>query len=443
MKNIKKIAALILALAMVFALTATAFAADDTYTGSGNTNATITGTEIPLTKGIVFFNANGSTVYEPTITFTYTVAPASIAADGTDATVTDDTPLVGNVYPGPSDGVTGTTIAFSANNTAAAAADGAEIEHSGNLTFDASKFTRPGIYRYIITETCSPTLESVGMKARTNDYDATRYLDVYVRNGASGFEMYGAVIFKTTETNPGDEGKDDITTTTEKTTGFEPAKDPTDPNYSYENDNTVDKYYTYDFTVKKTVSGSLADKNWEFPFYVTVSNSISGAKFTYTADGSETFTGATESSGVVTLTAANFSIGSDAATSNLNLKHNDTITLVGLPSNQTTKLAVVIKEFNNTYDKYTPTASATNGTLTMTSGAAMTAVSGSDATGSFEIVTNDVAAQILAIDNNLTEISPTGYVVRIAPYAIMLGLGIALLMITRRRKENEEEAAAA
>lgn len=437
-----------------------AWAATDVYSGSNQTEATnVAGNAtIPITKGIIFFNANGSNVYEPNVTYSYAVAPASIAAAGTDATVTDDAsthnPAVAvtrNVYPGPTDGVTGTTISFAANatnGTHAAVAAGTEVERTGDLSLDITKFSRPGIYRYLITESVSTPstgandsakLQAAGLKERASGYDNTRYLDVYIRNKAdgTGLEMYGAVIFKTTGTS-GNEGKDSITTTTKKTTGFEP--NPTgDSSITYENDPNVDKYYTYDFTVKKTVSGSMADKAHEFPFYVTVSNSINGAMFTYTADVSETFTGATNANGVVTLSAANFSIGSDAKTSNLTLKNDDTIVLVGLPSNQSTELAVVIKEYNDTYDSYTPSASATKGTLTMTAGTAMTAQSGSDTTGSFAVKTNDVAAQILTIDNNLTEISPTGYVTRFAPYALILIGGIVLLIIAKKRKHTEED----
>ena len=421
----KKIGALLLAIMMI-AVVGLAYAtdADDTYTGSGNDNAdnftglTANPQTIPITKGIVFFNANGSAVYEPNVTFKYEVAPdTAVAADGTTATVTDDVPVVRNVYPGPAEGVIGTTISFAANTTNGthtAAADGTEVEKTEALTLNISKFERPGIYRYIITESVmspatgaddSAKLQAVGLTARNANYDNTRYLDVYIRNGSSGLEMYGAVIFKTTGAS-GDEGKDSITTTTKKTTGFEP--NPTgDDSITYENDPNVDKYYTYDFTVKKTVSGSMADKNHEFPFYVTVSNSISGAMFTYTADNTETFTDATNARGVVTLTAANFSIGSNADTSNLTLKNNDTIKLVGLPSSQATELAVVVKEFNNTYDQYTASVSAVSTTQpsiaktndTIESNGVMNASTGSVETASFDVKTNDVASQILTIEN--------------------------------------------
>ena len=50
---------------------------------------------------------------------------------------------------------------------------------------------------------------------------------------------------------------------------------------------------------------------------------------------------------------------------------------------------MVIKEFNDTFDSYTPTASATYGELSMTAGTAMTALIGSDATLAFDVKAND------------------------------------------------------
>lgn len=357
------------------------------------------------------------------------------------------------MYPGPTDGVTGTTITFAANTTNGthtAATTGTEVEKTSNLTLDISKFSRPGIYRYVITEsvtspstgaTDSAKLQAAGLTARDAEYATTRYLDVYIHYNTSGdLEMYGAVIFKSASATP---GQDSITTTTEKTTGFEPGLDSAS---DYSTDKNVDKYYTYDFTVKKTVSGSMADKNHEFPFYVTVSNSINGAMFTYTGDSAESFTGATNVSGVVTLNAADFSIGADSTSSSLTLKNNDTIVLVGLPSKQDTgsELSVVVKEFNNTFDQYTASAtalvsgSATTQALNPTTGI-MPASTGTAALASaFDIKTNDVANQVIAFTNNLSEISPTGVVLRVAPYALMLGAGIVLFLLSRRRKEENE-----
>lgn len=43
----------------------------------------------------------------------------------------------------------------------------------------------------------------------------------------------------------------------------------------------------------------------------------------------------------------------------------------------------------------------------------------------------------MAFTNALTEISPTGLVLRYGPYALILAFGVVILLIARRRKEEE------
>ncbi len=113
-------------------------------------------------------------------------------------------PVTVKVY----DGVAGAfasslTLSFADTNTKVAAAQsGTEVEKTGNLTVTLSAFQHAGIYRYKITEVANPTdVISVGLDARDSAYDSTRYLDVYIKNGSNGLEMYGAVIFKSTDAN--------------------------------------------------------------------------------------------------------------------------------------------------------------------------------------------------------------------------------------------------
>lgn len=465
----KKLTALLLALVMVLAIGSTALAADttgDVYKDDSKT--TTSGTNIPLNKSIVFFNLNGSDVYEPNITYSYTVTPFAADHQGEplSATVTDDgerngdVPVTVTVNNGIADGVGNTTITFSsANNPVAAAEKGAEIEKSSNLAVDLSKFTHAGIYRYKITETYDHAPETVGMDARTADYSNERYLDVYIKNNAAGtgLELSGAVIFKTDakddSTDPDTNATDAITTKTDKTTGFEPGVNTPASGGStidYTNDKTVDRYTTYDFTVTKKITGAFADKTNEFPFYVTLANTINGAAYTYKADNSEApataTAGTTDTNGTkYTAEATTQTVGTDAKTSALALKDGDTIKFIGVPSNQTDKLTVTVKEYNNTADTYTASAKATVGGTADTALTLDTTDLVKDATASltpaFDVKTNDVADQTITFTNNMADISETGVVLRFAPYALMLGAGVALFIILKVRKNKAVEEA--
>lgn len=445
MKKLKKISALVLAVMMI-AMAATVYAADtgDAYNGASQT--TTTGASIPLTKTIVFINENSSPVYEPNITYSYGITTVN---PGT-ASVTDADNDTARVNEGVDGGVTGTTIAFSsANDAAETYPTGNQVTKSSNLTVvfgtnGTATFQHAGIYRYLITETSNVTPASVGITRDATGYVATRYLDVYIGNGGTvdaqtnplGLQLLGAVIFKTENTtNPGQDSIAHTDTNDQKTTGFEPGvADGTSGTTDYTSDTTVDRYTTYDFSVKKEVAGSLANKDNEFPFYVSVSNTINGAKYTF-YDDPGTGTGAAE-----VISGTSITKGTNALTSTLTLKHGDFIKFVGVPSNTTagSELSIDITEWNNTPDSYTPTVAATNGDTAMVSGAQM-ASDGSDSVDTFDLKTNDDASQILTITNTISEISPTGLVIRFAPYALILVAGLALLIIAMKRKGHKEE----
>jgi|GEM_PF-1097961 len=457
----KKIASIVLVVMMLAALSVTAFAADttgDVYQDDSKT--VVSGNKIPMTKSIVMFNLNGSDVYEPNITYTYSVAPVTdpslLGKITDDGEFNSNIPVTVKVNAGIAGSVgfdTGkNTISYSSDNAVVTTdADGVAVEKSTEITVALSSFTHAGVYRYKITEADNSAAVAAAGMVRGADYSSERYLDVYISNpatGETGFQLAGAVIFKTDAqdtSTPKNNATDQITTTTYKTTGFEPGTPGSaSGNIDYTSDTSSDHYTTYDFTVKKAVSGTLADKTNQFPFYVNITNTIAGAAYTYIGNpGTGTGTKETVAAGTTTITK-----GTDSVSSTLQLKDGESVKFVGVPSNQTaaTPLTVAVKEFNNTPDEYKASAAVVNGTaptVTMDGDASatkMAATTGYATLAAFDLKTNDAAGQIITVTNTIEQISPTGYVTRFAPYALLMGCGIALVPVIRNRREEEDEA---
>ena len=437
----KKISALVLALVMVLAMGTTAFADDDNvYTGVNQTEATsVSGTtSIPLNKTIVIFNTDdNTTVREPDITFSYALAKVnSTAADGAQlsSTVSDDTNTV-RVYNGVSSAVTApTAITYSQSNTVSATTKGYEDEKTTNITVDPTAFPHAGIFRYVITETSNPaSVADRGLEAHTESYDSTRYLDIYIYNpdGTHTTQWMGAaVIFKTQATTSGSEGTDNITTTFEKTTGFEPGTDGTPGTTDFTNDATVDRYFTYNLDVTKAITGTLADKTHDFPFQIAITGALANA---VTVDVTNSSASPVNTTLSVSTTAAN-----DTAA----LRDGETYSVTGLPKGTT----VTVTEYNDTVDVYKLTTSFAGTSSTATQSNANEGTTLAAATGETGVLINSGDAStvkadtktVLTFTNNLETISPTGVVLRIAPYALMLGAGIVLFLLSRRRKEENE-----
>ena len=412
----KKLVSLILAIMMIAAVGA-AFAATTTNDYSGVSQTTITGNSIPLVKSIVFFNPDNSyAVREPNITYSYTIAPADV----TDATYTvNDGTNSAVVKDGVTGGVSATaTITFADTTTVTASSSGVVKEESANLTVTPTAFTAPGIYRYIINETTTKAdVEAYGI-ARDNDYVSSRYLDVYIRRNSTtdAMELYGAVIFRNTTQNVS------ITTAspTTKTEGFD-----TSVSSGYADDDYVDKYYTYNLEVGKTVSGSLADKNHDFPFSVTLTGTLTNA---VTVDISNTGSGTVAATGSVSTTALTLSPS---------LSHGDKLTVKGIPSSTT----AAVTETNDTYDTYTATATVQSTAATLDNDTTTKSIARSTtaALKTAASISTSTANDSIIFNNDITEVSPTGYVSRFAPYALILIGGVALLVIAMKKRKHTEE----
>ena len=193
---------------------------------------------------------------------------------------------------------------------------------------------------------------------------------------------------------------------------------------------TSDEYHTYNLTVTKTTTGSMADLNNEFPVAVSFANAnAKNVEFYSTGDFANT---------ALALSASGaYSVNSDFA-GQPSVKNGDTFTFIGLPAETTYQIA----EKNNTADTYKVTilddtidsylvGSATDGT----SVAAGSNTSMTTATAVGNLNGSDYESEDVQITNKLDSISPTGYAARFAPYAVILIGGIAMLIIAQKSKK--------
>lgn len=168
----------------------------------------------------------------PTVNFTFKATPiqATIPADaGTGQK---------EIKPGPAGGIkTLPTISYTAADT------GTEIVKTGNLELDATKFTAPGIYRYVIEEN-NGSYEGITYSTVKKNFD------VYV-------DQNNAIISYAFSNDLG----------TEKTDG------------KFTNDYGKTNDTIHDLTVTKQVTGNQGDTNKLFDFSVKV-DGVAGEKYT-------------------------------------------------------------------------------------------------------------------------------------------------------------------
>lgn len=205
----KRMAAATLAGAMVLSMNGMAWAAV---------------TEFDLTKEVT---TDGNT-HAPNTTFRFTITEG------------DASTFEGAVVSaGVKDGLTLDT----ANNFSFAPGDKvlASYTKTGKIKVDATKFTEPGVYHYLVTET-QDTYDGI-------TYDVTpRHVYVYVVNGTDGYEVEAVKVVK-----DGDTAKED---NLKIVNSYGDGSTPNDD--------------IHDFIIKKTVTGNQGHKNKPFSFTVTI-----------------------------------------------------------------------------------------------------------------------------------------------------------------------------
>ena len=283
---------------------------------------------------------------------------------------------------------------------------------TATLDFSACRFTEPGIYRYIVTE--SGTNQAV-----TNDADTTRVVDVYVNDASDNaegrtvridykLEIAGYVLHSNADDAPdvslGENNGSAGSYVATKSQGF------------------TNSYDTSDIFIAKHVSGNQASRDKYFEFTVNITDAVPGT--VYDVDLSDA--DATTKTNAATITAnegktnpATLTVGADGTvTQKFYLAHNQSIVIQGVAKGSKYKITENAEDY-----KSTPAD-------------AIEAEHRGDAT-SGTVASKDIATGYL---NTRDGVIPTGVIMTVAPFAAvtLLGGAGAVTMVMKKKKSEEE-----
>lgn|GEM_PF-1881878 len=394
----KKFVSVFLAAVLVLSVCITVLAEDNTFDQSfvGDPGWTVTWTD-------TFKKAEGDSAQNlPSATISYSIEP------GSEAAATSSSPKItagitgvdddGNTVPSVSQAIHRAT---DLNDT--------EDSISVTVTFTGVKFPEAGIYRYNVTvgETVDSTSsDDIAIDVLNEESAGSYYLDVYVQNDGNGnYSPYAYILSEDGE----------ISAFTKKGEGKEVYWEAA---YSEKVDKIVNELTTYDLTVTKVIEGSAAQN--KFPFTIEISNV---PKEVYVKKNSEDAVTGSDT-GSISFTG--------------DLGNNDSIMIVGLPSSARYNITEAV----NQMEGYEVTVTVNNSSEAATDVYHWIGTTPNQGTsfGSNSNPANAMGKQDNAIvfTNLLNNISPTGVVLRVAPYAIILSMGVALLLISRRRRTEKE-----
>ena len=252
------------------------------------------------------------------------------------------------------------------------------VQKSVSITLPDTSFTKPGVYRYEITEKTDNPLPGV-----TYDPDSIRYLDVFVVADESDVLHVQNYVFRKAATNIGLDGKY-VSNPDEKSSGY------------------INTLTQYDFDFSKTISGNQGDKNKRFNFTLNITGANPG---TYPIIAHD-----------VTDNPTSITVGANGtATGEYSLTNGSTVQVVGLNKG-------AVCTVTEDPDDYTATHSLDGGN----------AVSGN----SSGAVTLD-SDHSVAFTNTRNGIIPTGIIMTISPFAIGICVfGAVFIFIICKRKRR-------
>ena len=305
------------------------------------------------------------------------------------------------------------------------------------ISFKPAAFATPGVYRFVVTEGTAAGANSQDVEAMKvqvdgaeKPYQTQRFLDVYVRlkeGSATGErEIYGYVLHSgdtlTTSNASGNKHTGD------KNSGFDGDKGK---NGKKDTPQGYTRYTPRKLKVDKKISGMINKDNL-FPFTVNLfHNPVTGGA-AYDNPDLQVKVKMPGASAYIVKKA------SDIPGLGAKLKDNQSLEIIGLPKTTTYN----VKENNNTSltiksdvrfseNVATPiadTVAATSETVAPTHDSTARG-------GDKNLLLND---SHVAYHNHIDEITPTGVVLTVAPYAMMLAVAGSMGFMFFNRKKEEE-----
>lgn len=398
-KNLNKLATLALSGMMVMSMAVPAFAQNVNFEKRVHTD--------------------GKTL-APNTTFNFKVTPAKQAGSYTYVGQEDNKEHTETTKPGPADGITVTGASFTPQpKVFGEKTDGDYRVFKSNAVIhvDESKFEDFGFYEYDMVEDVNDE----------NRYEGVYYTKSEFKIFVLKYQEGGQVKFATSVVRA---KKDNGASDNSKVTGVDnnygrevpPNDNPDLPPYTPDPNKPKEEHpydTTHEVTVRKRILGKLANQSEKFKFYVTVVPADKKGQ-----KGNELYNVEVEGNANLGGIEA-FTAGVESATP-IVVGNNDGFTITGL-----TKGDKVIVREDATNNTYTMTAGAVTGKEDYVSKVADVV----DYTTSFNALKDKAEVDI----KNTKEVAtPTGIVMNVAPYAMMLAVAGGLGVVFMNRKKEEE-----
>lgn len=276
---------------------------------------------------------------------------------------------------------------------------------TATLDFSKCRYTEPGVYRYILTE--SGTNQAI-----TNDADTTRIVDVYVNDASDDttkkLTIAGYVLHSNENDSPdvpmgennGSEGS--YNPATVKSQGFSNV------------------YDTSDLTFKKEVAGNQASHDKYFKFTVAIRDAVAGTQYNVDLSDADATVPATNNDTLAAyqgkVNPATLTVGADGTvTADFYLQTGQTIKIQGIAKDSTYDVKETPEDYKSEAAAVTDFTDDVNGTVAST-----------DLKTSYKNTRNGSI--------------PTGVIMTVAPFAVVTllgGVGVVTLMMKKHKDDKE------